>query len=192
MDAIDDEALVKQVQENSEGSVDAYTELYNRWKEKMFQLACKTLGQEHEEEALDIAQEAFIRAFKAISRFRGDSKFSTWMHTITKNLCLDWIKKQKRLPITVPLPETFYGSVVGATIDDLERRTILKAAMKKVMSTLSVNERTVITLLHFDSLSRREIARRLDWPEGTVATRTNSAFTKLRQGLIGIGITPTG
>jgi RNA polymerase sigma-70 factor (ECF subfamily) len=180
MQGADDGNLVKEFQA---GSNAAFDELQRRWEPRMFQLACKTIGPQYEDQARDLTQDAFLRAYRALKKFRGESKFSTWVHTITRNVCVDWIKHQQRTPPTTPLPESPAGPFIGLTIDDLERRTMLKTAVDTVMATLTPHERTVTRLMHREGLSRRQIAKRLGWPEGTVATRMRSAFTKLRQGL---------
>src|ERR671919_2444941 len=84
------------------GDVDSFNQLILRWERPIYALAYRVIGRE--EDARDVAQETFLRAFRAIHGFKGQAKFSSWLYRIALNLCRDWIRKQRRTP-TVAMSE---------------------------------------------------------------------------------------
>src|SRR5215471_10222994 len=84
------------------GDMDSFNQLVMRWERPIYALAYRTLGRE--EDARDVVQEAFLRAFRGLRGFKGEAKFSSWLYRITLNLCRDWIRKERRAPI-VQVPE---------------------------------------------------------------------------------------
>ena len=77
-----------------DGDTDAFNQLVVRWERPIYGLAYRVLGRE--EDARDVCQEAFLRAFRSIKGFRGQAKFSSWMYRIALNLCRDWMRKERR------------------------------------------------------------------------------------------------
>ena len=94
-----DEELVAR---SKTGDTDSFNQLVKRWERPIFALAYRTLGRE--EDARDVTQETFLRAFRALSGFKGDAKFSSWLYRIALNLCRDWMRKERRAPL-VAVPE---------------------------------------------------------------------------------------
>jgi RNA polymerase sigma-70 factor (ECF subfamily) len=90
-----DEELVARSQG---GDVDSFNQLILRWERPIYALAYRVIGRE--EEARDVCQEAFLRAFRALPGFKGQAKFSSWLYRITLNLCRDWMRRQKRAPVS--------------------------------------------------------------------------------------------
>ena len=84
------------------GDVDSFNQLILRWERPIYALAYRVIGRE--EDARDVVQETFLRAFRALPGFKGQAKFSSWIYRIALNLCRDWIRRQKRTPV-VQLPE---------------------------------------------------------------------------------------
>src|SRR5215213_11198489 len=84
------------------GDADSFNQLILRWERPIFALAYRTIGRE--EDARDVCQETFLRAFRALPAFRGQAKFSSWIYRIALNLCRDWIRRERRTPVS-PLPE---------------------------------------------------------------------------------------
>jgi RNA polymerase sigma-70 factor (ECF subfamily) len=84
------------------GDLESFNELVSRWERPIFALAFRTLGRE--EEARDVVQEAFLRAYRGLRAFKGEAKFSSWLYRITLNLCRDWMRRQRRTPV-VAVPE---------------------------------------------------------------------------------------
>src|SRR6476619_6335764 len=79
------------------GDLDSFNQLVVRWERPIYALAYRVIGRE--EEARDVAQETFLRAFRALGGFKGQAKFSSWLYRITLNLCRDWIRRERRQPI---------------------------------------------------------------------------------------------
>ena len=107
-----DEELVAR---SKTGDTESFNQLVKRWERPIFALAYRTLGRE--EDARDVTQETFLRAFRALGGFKGDAKFSSWLYRIALNLCRDWMRKDRRAPL-VAVPE-------GVEVEDLaaERRS---------------------------------------------------------------------
>ena len=84
------------------GDADSFNELILRWERPIYALAYRTIGRE--EDARDVCQETFLRAFRALPGFRGQAKFSSWLYRIALNLCRDWIRRERRAPV-VQAPE---------------------------------------------------------------------------------------
>ncbi len=84
------------------GDLDSFNQLILRWERPIYALAYRVIGRE--EDARDVCQETFLRAFRALPGFKGQAKFSSWVYRIALNLCRDWIRRQRRAP-TVQLAE---------------------------------------------------------------------------------------
>src|SRR5690606_37084517 len=97
--ALTDEELVAR---SIEGDQDCFNQLIVRWERPIYGLAYRVIGRE--EDARDIVQDTFLRAFRALPGFKGQAKFSSWLYRIALNLCRDWIRRQKRTPV-VSAPE---------------------------------------------------------------------------------------
>ena len=84
------------------GDQESFNQLVSRWERPIYALAYRTLGRE--EDARDVVQEAFLRAYRGLRGFKGEAKFSSWLYRITLNLCRDWMRRERRAPI-VQVPE---------------------------------------------------------------------------------------
>src|SRR5688572_20990307 len=89
-----DEELVAR---SRNGDVDSFNQLVLRWERPIYALAYRVIGRD--EDARDVAQETFLRAFRALPGFKGQAKFSSWIYRIALNLCRDWIRRKKRTPL---------------------------------------------------------------------------------------------
>ena len=78
------------------GDADSFNELVLRWQRPIYALAYRTIGRE--DDARDVCQETFLRAFRALPGFRGQAKFSSWLYRIALNLCRDWVRRERRTP----------------------------------------------------------------------------------------------
>src|SRR6201987_230947 len=94
-----DEELVAR---SNRGDAPSFKGLIVRWERPIYALAYRTIGRE--EDARDVCQETFLRAFRALPGFRGQAKFSSWLYRIALNLCRDWMRRERRAPVT-PAPE---------------------------------------------------------------------------------------
>src|SRR5438045_7835058 len=89
----DEELVAKSIRGDSE----SFNELILRWERPIYSLAYRTIGRE--EDARDVCQETFLRAFRALPAFRGQAKFSSWLYRIAVKLCRAWIRRARRTPV---------------------------------------------------------------------------------------------
>ena len=168
------------------GDADSFNELVLRWERPIYALAYRTIGRE--EDARDVCQETFLRAFRALPGFRGQAKFSSWLYRIALNLCRDWVRRQRRTPV-VPQPEgTDLIELAAATepsesIEDLVARRDLTQAVERAMARLPEEQRTAIVLKEYHGLTFQEIADLVGCPLSTVKTRLYQGLTVLRREL---------
>ena len=168
------------------GDVESFNELILRWERPIYALAYRVIGRE--DDARDVCQEAFLRAFRALPGFKGQSKFSSWLYRITLNLCRDWIRRQRRNP-TSQLPEdTDPGELMAdagpvESIEDLAARRELSAVVEDAMALLPGEQRTVIILKEYHGMTFQEIADLQGCPLSTVKTRLYQGLSVLRRHL---------
>ena len=108
------------------GDTGAFNQLVVRWERPIFALAYRTLGRE--EDARDICQEAFLRAFRAIGGFKGQARFSSWLYRIALNLCRDWIRKERRVKARPGVRRSAAGTGALPRAGRGERRGVDRAA----------------------------------------------------------------
>jgi len=168
------------------GDNDSFNELILRWERPIYALAYRTIGRE--EDARDVCQETFLRAFRALPAFRGQAKFSSWLYRIALNLCRDWIRRERRAPIVQPpedvdVMELAAASEPSESIEDLVARKDLSRAVERAMALLPDEQRTAIVLKEYHGLTFQEIAELLGCPLSTVKTRLYQGLTVLRREL---------
>ena len=139
------------------GNTNNFSFLVERYKDMVYTLAIRMV--KNREEAEEIAQDAFIKAFSSLAKFKGDSKFSTWLYKITYNLSIDSLKKQKRLVKSDLVDEINEGNLgleqdVLFIIESKERKQVIEQALY----LLSEDDRVIITLFYFEELSLQEIS----------------------------------
>ena len=143
------------------GNTNSFTTLVDRYKDMVYTLALKMLN--NKEEAEEIAQDTFIKVYHSLNKFKGESKFSTWIYKITYNTCLDTIKKNKKKQ-KVQYIEDFSEHQTKAlesildTIDDKEKNQ----AIQECINQLPNDEAFLLTLFYFDSQSVEEISKIMD------------------------------
>jgi len=181
----DEELVAKSVG----GDAESFNELILRWERPIYVLAYRTIGRE--EDARDVCQETFLRAFRALPGFRGQAKFSSWLYRIALNLCRDWMRRERRTP-TVQAPEgvNLFDLAVAAepseSIEDMVVRKDLARAVERVMARLPEEQRTAIVLKEFHGLTFREIADVVGCPLSTVKTRLYQGLSVLRRELANV------
>jgi len=184
-----DEELVAR---SKTGDIDSFNQLVKRWERPIFALAYRTLGRE--EDARDVTQETFLRAFRALSGFKGDAKFSSWLYRIALNLCRDWIRKERRTPL-VAVPEGVEVEQLAAergpveSVEDLAARAELGREVARAMEYLPTEQRQAIILKEYHGLTFQEIADLMKCPLSTVKTRVYQGLSTLRKQL-GAQLTP--
>jgi RNA polymerase sigma-70 factor (ECF subfamily) len=178
-----DEELVAR---SMSGDLDSFNQLVLRWERPIYALAYRVIGRE--EDARDVCQEAFLRAFRALGGFKGQAKFSSWLYRIALNLCRDWIRRERRQPLAqtpegVDLVELAGEAEDTESIEELVARKEIGAAVAKAMALLPEEQRTAIVLKEYHGLTFQEIADMLDCPLSTVKTRLYQGLTVLRRQL---------
>jgi RNA polymerase sigma-70 factor, ECF subfamily len=168
------------------GDLDSFNQLVLRWERPIYALAYRVIGRE--EDARDVCQETFLRAFRALKGFKGQAKFSSWLYRITLNLCRDWIRRERRQPIAqapegVDLVELASEATPAESIEDLVARREIGRAVARAMAELPDEQRTAIILKEYHGLTFQEIADLLDCPLSTVKTRLYQGLTVLRKQL---------
>jgi RNA polymerase sigma-70 factor, ECF subfamily len=168
------------------GDTESFNQLILRWERPIYALAYRVLGRE--EEARDIVQETFLRAFRSISRFRGQAKFSSWIYRIALNLCRDWIRRERRAPILatpegVDIVEMAAEREPAESIETLVARHDLSRAVAQAMDLLPEEQRTAIILKEYHGMTFQEIADLQGCPLSTVKTRLYQGLTVLRRHL---------
>jgi len=173
------------------GDLDSFNQLVLRWERPIYALAYRVIGRE--EEARDVAQETFLRAFRALSGFKGQAKFSSWLYRITLNLCRDWIRKEKRTRVSqapegLDIIELAGAATPTETIEQRIGRKDLGRAVSKAMAALPEEQRTAIILKEYHGLTFQEIADMLGCPLSTVKTRLYQGLGVVRKQLEQAGV----
>lgn len=168
------------------GDQDSFNQLILRWERPIYALAYRTIGRE--EDARDVCQETFLRAFRALPKFRREAKFSSWLYRITLNLCRDWARRQRRTPVVqapedVDLIEMAAAAEPSESIEDLVSRKDLTERVERAMARLPEEQRTAIVLKEYHGLTFQEIADLQGCPLSTVKTRLYQGLTVLRREL---------
>ena len=177
------------------GDADSFNELVLRWERPIFALAYRTIGRE--EDARDVCQETFLRAFRALPGFRGQAKFSSWLYRIALNLCRDWVRRERRRAIVQPagdvdLMELAAEAEPSESIEDLVARKDLARVVERAMTLLPEEQRTAIVLKEYHGLTFQEIADLVGCPLSTVKTRLYQGLTVLRRELARQSAGPKG
>lgn len=168
-----DKELVKRVQKGDQAAFDL---LFARYQSKVLNIVSRYVRDS--EEVKDVAQEAFIKAYRALPRFRGDSAFYTWLYRIAINTAKNHLVARSRRP-----PSTDVDAEVADHRDDAEAlrdletpdralsRDQLEKVIRQALSDLPDDLRSALTLREFDGLSYEQIAQVLECPVGTVRSR---------------------
>jgi len=168
------------------GDAESFNQLILRWERPIYALAYRVIGRE--EDARDVCQETFLRAFRALPGFKGQAKFSSWLYRIALNLCRDWIRRQRRAPV-MQMPEGVDpGELVAErgpveSIEELVARRQLSGVVEEAMALLPEEQRTAIILKEYHGMTFQEIADMQGCPLSTVKTRLYQGLTVLRRHL---------
>jgi RNA polymerase sigma-70 factor (ECF subfamily) len=173
------------------GDLDSFNQLVVRWERPIYALAYRVIGRE--EDARDVCQETFLRAFRALRGFKGQAKFSSWLYRITLNLCRDWMRRERRTPVAqapegLDLLDLAGAQAPSESVEDLVSRRELGQVVARAMATLPEDQRTAIILKEYHGLTFQEIADLLDCPLSTVKTRLYQGLTVLRRQLDQVGV----
>jgi RNA polymerase sigma-70 factor (ECF subfamily) len=173
------------VEECRSGDLTAFDELVRRYKDRVYNVVYRFLG--NREDALDVAQETFVRAYRGIMDFRGRAQVYTWLYSIAANLARNRLRDGGRRGRDKGASlETLAPSVLPRTEETpraLAERHELDETLQQCLSELPEHYRMAFVLRTFDDLSYDEIAEALGCPTGTVKSRINQARKMLRERL---------
>ena len=178
-----DEELVAR---SRSGDAESFNQLISRWERPIYALAYRVIGRE--EDARDVTQETFLRAFRGLGAFKGQAKFSSWLYRIALNLCRDWIRRKKRspmatLPEDVELEDVASDAGPAETVEELVSRRELSELVEAAMARLPEEQRTAIILKEYHGMTFQEIADLQGCPLSTVKTRLYQGLSVLRRHL---------
>ncbi len=166
------------------GEDEAFAELVSRHKDLVYTIALRVVGDE--DEADDVAQEAFVRAYRALGRFRGDSKFSSWVYRIAVNRGLTHLKRRKRRAVTIDFVAEPHIEAPAAMADkstDPEQFVLdqeFRLRVREAVNALPPRYRAVVTLFYLEERSYKEVAEVLGIPMGTLKTHLHRARALLK------------
>ena len=168
------------VRKSQFGDKAAFEQLVIRHQDLVFSLAYKLTG--NREMANDVAQEAFIRAWKAIEKFRGDSTFSTWIYRITVNTAWTLRKKAKKHN-TLNIDDTYEPIVIDEKKDPelVAINSDLSSVLVNALDKIPIEQRIIVELKNIEGRSHKEIADYLDISVTAAKVRLHRAHQKLRQ-----------
>jgi RNA polymerase sigma-70 factor (ECF subfamily) len=183
-----DPALVRAAQR---GDMVPFEELVARHRDKIYARALSMVR--NEEEAVDLSQEAWVKGWQRLPQFLGESSFGTWMTRIVINLCLDYLRKQKRQRMeSIEAIDEEAGGVERrmpvVTVNPTAglERSELRERINQALAQLSNEHRTVLVLHEFEQMEYKEIARTMGCSIGTVMSRLFYARRKMAALLAGL------
>ena len=185
-------AIVRRV---LDGDVNAFETLVREYEKNVYNIALRMVN--NSEDASDMTQEAFIKAYNSLPNFRGDSKFSVWLYRIVSNVCLDFLRSKSRKPTLSLSMEDDDGEETQLDIADesqspelLLERSLTRDAVRRGLDALPPDYRQILLLREIQGLSYDEISLALDLEVGTVKSRIFRARKKLCAFLIDDGNIP--
>jgi RNA polymerase sigma-70 factor (ECF subfamily) len=186
-DPVDDRELVESARK---GDRDAFRTLFERYHRRAYALAFGVLR--HQDDALDVVQDAFIKAHKYLDKFEGNSSFYTWLYRIVMNLAIDHLRKHRRAkPVELDeqqleaagddalLPKFLGGNPSRALMDKEIRSRIDEA-----LSELSENHRSVLVMRELEGMSYEEMAQAMNCSKGTIMSRLFHARKNMQKRLM--------
>ncbi len=173
------------IQKVLKGEKNRYSYIIDRYKDRALTLAISIL--KNREEAEEAAQDAFIRAYNALDKFEGKSRFGTWFYRILYNVCLTRIGRKKEDFFNLSSEDDlswrgWAGSGDDSALANFEVRDLL-AFVRKILKTLPDKYQTIISLFYFQNLSHEEISEITQLPIGTVKTHLHRARAMLQSKL---------
>ncbi len=178
-----------------QGDVNAFEKLVTEYEKAVYAIAQRMTG--NPEDAADMTQETFIKAYNSLSSFRGDSKFSVWLYRIANNVCLDFLRSKNRRPTVSLSAEDDDGEETQLDIADesqspelLLESSLTRDAVRRGLDSLPPDYKQILLLREIQGLSYEEIAAALGIESGTVKSRIFRARKRLCTFLIEDGNIP--
>ena len=180
-----DEKLI--IKKAAQGDSQAFEQLVLAHEDRVYNLCLRMTG--NPEDAADLAQEAFIKAWRGLSFYKFEASFSTWLYRLTSNVCIDFLRRRKRrdevsLTTQDEQPEQIELPDLAPSPEEQMQTKQLRQAVASAMEQLEEEFRMVLTLRVVEELSYEEIAQIMDLKVGTVKSRLARAREKLRKILI--------
>lgn len=187
-DPVDDRELVEAARK---GDRDAFRTLFERYHRRAYALAFGVLR--HQDDALDVVQDAFIKAHKYLDKFEGNSSFYTWLYRIVMNLAIDHLRKHRRAK-PVELDEQHLEEAVGE--DSLLPKMLggnpgralmdkeIRARIDEALGELSENHRAVLVMRELEGMSYEEMAQAMNCSKGTIMSRLFHARKNMQKRLV--------
>jgi RNA polymerase sigma-70 factor (ECF subfamily) len=182
--AFSDEELIPRI---CAGETKLFELLVKRYQDKIFTLASRIL--KNREDAEEAAQDAFVRAFRALSKFHGDAQFGTWLYRIAYNVCLTKLESRKNIFQSLDAAfdadddDEYHPEVAiePSAVDTEFEKAETKEIVRKTLAKLPLHYRTVLTLFYLEELSYEEICDVTKLPMGTIKTQLYRARTALQK-----------
>jgi len=166
------------------GDMQAFEELVSRYRDRAYARAYSIMR--NEDLAVDLSQNAWVKAWQRLAQFHGEASFTTWLNRIVTNLCLDELRRRKRARTdSIEEIEAATGSVENRMeiqeVDPMDRlnREELRSRIDDAMAKLSDNHRTVLVLYEYEQLEYKHIAEKMGTSIGTVMSRLFYARKKM-------------
>ena len=165
-----------------EGNQEAYSELITRYKRLIYSVAYKF--SRDSDEVNDLAQEAFIKIYRSLSRYDSQYRFSTWSVKVATNICLDHVRRKRLNSISLDEIENFTGK--NNSPEEYYLRKEKSQALKNAIAGLPEIYRVPIIMYHQNGMSYKEIAEKLDKPMSIIKNRIFRARNTLKESLLGV------
>lgn len=178
---VEESVLVSEARNGDRAAFGALVRLHQR---RAYAAAYSILG--NSEDAVEVAQEAFVRAFRAIDRFDPKMPFYPWLYRIVRNACFNHLRKRRRraeVSLQLLMEEGYDATHDGRSPEEAAELEELKRSIREAMKTLSPEHQEILRLRHFLELSYSEMAECLHIPQGTVMSRLHAARKALRAAL---------
>ena len=179
-----EEKILSIIREVQSGDVNAFEDIVREYEKNVYNIALRMTGDR--EDALDVSQEAFLKAYHALPNFRGESKFSVWLYRIVSNACLDFLRERKRrAEVSLSVGDDEDESAEAEIRDDslspetLFERKLTREAVRRGLLSLPEDQRNILLLREIQGFSYEEIGRILSLESGTVKSRIFRARRKL-------------
>ena len=179
-----EEKILSIIREVQSGDVNAFEDIVREYEKNVYNIALRMTGDR--EDALDVSQEAFLKAYHALGNFRGESKFSVWLYRIVSNACLDFLRERKRrAEVSLSVVDDEDESAEVEIRDDslspetLLERKLTREAVQRGLLSLPEDQRKILLLREIQGFSYEEIGRILSLESGTVKSRIFRARRKL-------------
>jgi len=179
---MDDLTLVARVRD---GNTHAFRFLVEQYKNLVWHMVLRLINSR--EDAEDLCQDVFLRVFRDIGKFRGDSKLSTWIASIAYHICIDHLRRHQRGMVTAVenfTPAMMANVDVPDNIGNLDRAAI-KKLVHLIIDAMPVQYRTVVTLFHLEGFTYHEIEEITGMPEGTIKSYLNRGRQIIHDKMLG-------